>query len=109
MKKLSIKKWKKKSRKNVKEMRYDHENIHWCGFMDGTNVRAAVVKEDGTILCMNKDESHPEKGAEAVMKTMISLIKGLDGYENCKGIGMGIPGPMITFMEKSSCLRICRN
>ncbi|MCU6748436.1 ROK family protein [Faecalicatena acetigenes] len=68
--------------------------------LGGTNVRAAVVKEDGTILCMNKDESHPEKGAEAVMKTMISLIKGLDGYENCKGIGMGIPGPIDTVHGK---------
>ena len=68
--------------------------------LGGTNVRAAVVKEDGTILCMKKCESHPEKGAEAVMKTMISLIERLDGYENCKGIGMGIPGPIDTVHGK---------
>ena len=64
--------------------------------LGGTNIRAAVVREDGTIQCMKKSESHPERGAEAVMETMISLIESLDGYEECEGIGMGIPGPIDT-------------
>lgn len=64
--------------------------------LGGTNIRAAIVREDGTIECMKKTESHPERGAEAVMETMISLIKSLDGYEACEGIGMGIPGPIDT-------------
>lgn len=42
--------------------------------LGGTNIRAAVVQEDGKILCMKKSESHPERGAEPVMETMISLI-----------------------------------
>lgn len=62
--------------------------------LGGTNIRAAIVREDGTIQCMKKSESHPERGAEAVMETMISLIESLDGYEDCDGIGMGIPGPI---------------
>ena len=47
--------------------------------LGGTNIRAAVVQEDGTIQCMKKSESHPERGAEAVMETMISLIECLAG------------------------------
>ena len=47
-----------------------------------------------------KIESHPERGAEAVMETMISLIESLDGYEECEGIGMGIPGPIDTINGK---------
>ena len=54
--------------------------------LGGTNIRAAIVSEDGTIKCMKKSESHPERGAEAVMETMISLIESLDGYEECEGI-----------------------
>ena len=64
--------------------------------LGGTNIRAAVVQEDGKILCMKKSESHPERGAEPVMQTMIDLIETLDGYEECEGIGMGIPGPIDT-------------
>ena len=48
--------------------------------LGGTNIRAAIVSEDGTIKCMKKSESHPERGAEAVMETMISLIESLDDH-----------------------------
>ena len=68
--------------------------------LGGTNIRAAVVQEDGKILCMKKSQSHPERGAEPVMQTMIDLIETLDGYEECEGIGMGIPGPIDTVNGK---------
>ena len=68
--------------------------------LGGTNIRAAIVSEDGTIKCMKKSESHPERGAEAVMETMISLIESLDGYEECEGIGMGLPGQIDTINGK---------
>ena len=64
--------------------------------LGGTNVRAAVVREDGEILCIKKCASRPERGAEAVMETIISLIESLEGYEECEGIGLGIPGPIDT-------------
>ena len=64
--------------------------------LGGTNIRAAIVLADGTIQCMKKSESHPERGAEPVMETIISLIESLDGYEDCVGIGLGIPGPIDT-------------
>lgn len=33
--------------------------------LGGTNIRAAIVSEDGTIKCMKKSESHPERGARS--------------------------------------------
>lgn len=68
--------------------------------LGGTNIRAAVVQDDGTILDMKKTESRPDRGAEAVMETMISLIESLEGYADCSGIGLGIPGPIDTVNGK---------
>lgn len=68
--------------------------------LGGTNIRAAVVQEDGKILDMKKTGSRPDRGAEAVMGTMISLIESLDGYKDCSGIGLGIPGPIDTVNGK---------
>ena len=68
--------------------------------LGGTNIRAAIVQEDGSILEMKKTQSCPERGAEAVMETMITLIESLEGYEECEGIGMGIPGPIDTINGK---------
>ena len=68
--------------------------------LGGTNIRAAVVNEDGTLLQIKKAESHPERGAEPVMETMISLIESLEGYDECEGIGLGIPGPIDTVHGK---------
>ncbi|NBK97101.1 MAG: ROK family protein [Erysipelotrichia bacterium] len=68
--------------------------------LGGTNIRAAIVDEKGTILQMHKDSSEAEKGVEHVMNTMIRLIESLDGYEKCEGIGLGIPGPIDTVNGK---------
>ena len=77
--------------------------------LGGTNIRAAIVSEDGTIKCMKKSESHPERGAEAVMETMISLIESLDGYEECEGIGMVFPDRSTRSTARSSFLQIFQN
>lgn len=68
--------------------------------LGGTNIRAAIVNEKGAILNMKKTRSNPERGAEPVMETMITLIESLEGYEACEGIGMGIPGPIDTAAGK---------
>ena len=77
--------------------------------LGGTNIRAAVVNEDGTILQIKKAESHPERGAEPVMETMISLIESLEGYDECEGIGLGFPAPLIRFTGRSLYPRIFLN
>lgn len=68
--------------------------------LGGTNIRAAKVDEDGNILQILKDSSEPEKGVEHVMDKMINLIEGIDDYEQCVGIGLGIPGPIDTLNGK---------
>lgn len=68
--------------------------------LGGTNIRAAKVSEQGEILAIVKTSSQPDRGAEAVMDTMTSLIQQLPGYEECEGIGLGIPGPIDTVNGK---------
>lgn len=68
--------------------------------LGGTNIRAAIVDEKGNILQMLKGSSEPDKGVEHVMDKMIQLIKSLDRYELCEGIGLGIPGPIDTINGK---------
>ena len=77
--------------------------------LGGTNIRAAIVSEDGTIKCMKKSESHPERGAEAVMETMISLIESLDGYEECEESEWVFPDRSTRSTARSSFLQIFQN
>ena len=61
--------------------------------LGGTNVRAAIVDEDGKVLIQKKSSSYAQEGKEKVMDTIINLIKSLPDYESCSGIGVGVPGP----------------
>ena len=61
--------------------------------LGGTNVRAAIVDEDGKVLIQKKSPSYAQEGKEKVMDTIINLIKSLPDYESCSGIGIGVPGP----------------
>ncbi len=61
--------------------------------LGGTNVRAAIVDEEGKIIVQKKSPSHAQEGREVVMKVITDLIRSLPDYEKCSGIGMGVPGP----------------
>ena len=61
--------------------------------LGGTNVRAAIVDEEGKVLVQKKSPSYAQEGKEKVMDTIINLIKSLPDYELCSGIGVGVPGP----------------
>ena len=61
--------------------------------LGGTNVRAAIVDEEGKVLIQKKSPSYAQEGKEKVMNTIINLIKSLPDYESCSGIGVGVPGP----------------
>lgn len=61
--------------------------------LGGTNVRAAIVDEEGNVLVQKKSPSYAQEGKEKVMNTIINLIKSLPDYESCSGIGVGVPGP----------------
>ena len=60
--------------------------------LGGTNVRCALVDENGTILSIVKGSSNPEKGAQAIVDKIESLIKQLDNYEQANAIGIVVPG-----------------
>lgn len=64
--------------------------------LGGTNVRVAKIDENGNCLQMLKGKSEPEKGPEHVLDNIIAMIQKLDNYQECVGVGMGIPGPIDT-------------
>lgn len=64
--------------------------------LGGTNVRAAIVDENGKIIEMKKAATEIHLGSAHVMNKIIELIKSLNGYEKVSGIGLGVPGPVDT-------------
>lgn len=68
--------------------------------LGGTNLRAAIVDEEGKILDVKKDATEAHLGKEHVMEKMENLIASLKDFENASGIGLGIPGPTDTVNGK---------
>ncbi len=64
--------------------------------LGGTNVRVAKVSEDGQILQEFKSPSYASEGPERINQIMIDLIKKIDNWQECVGIGIGVPGPVDT-------------
>lgn len=64
--------------------------------LGGTNVRVAIIDEKGNVIKQRKSESYGTMGPEKVMDNLIGLIKELPDYQNCSGIGAGVPGPCDT-------------
>lgn len=68
--------------------------------LGGTNVRVAKVDEVGSILQIVKESTEIGKGVEHVVQKIIAMIERIDGYKDCLGIGMGVPGPVDTVNGK---------
>ena len=68
--------------------------------LGGTNIRAAIVDEEGKILEIKKDKTEASLGKEHVMAKMEELIASLGGLNEVLGIGLGIPGPTDTISGK---------
>ena len=68
--------------------------------LGGTNVRVAKVDQEGNILQIVKEPTEIGKGTEHVISKIISMIERIDGYAECGGIGMGVPGPVDTVNGK---------
>lgn len=64
--------------------------------LGGTNVRVAKVDESGNVLQVLKEETEAKQGPEHILSKIERMIASLDDYENCEGIGLGIPGPIDT-------------
>ena len=61
--------------------------------LGGTNVRVAVVTEDGQVLAQEKGPSYAEEGRDRVLENIVDLVKKLPDWQQCSGIGAGVPGP----------------
>lgn len=64
--------------------------------LGGTNVRAAKVDEQGRLLQVVKEATEIDQGVDHVIQKIISMIESIEGYQECVGIGMGVPGPVDT-------------
>lgn len=74
---------------------------HFIGVdLGGTNVRAAKVREDGVIIQIVKEPTEIEKGVPHVVAKIIRMIEKIENYQECSGIGMGVPGPVDTIHGK---------
>lgn len=58
----------------------------------GTNLRGALVGEDGKITKRMKVASEAHLGIEAVIKNLVNLISGISEGEDVSAVGFGIPG-----------------
>ncbi len=63
--------------------------------LGGTNIRAAKVLEDGSLIEINSCPTEALKGREHVLESIINLIKSLKDYDKALGIGIGAPGPIV--------------
>lgn len=71
---------------------------HYIGIdLGGTNVRVAKIDESGNIIQDIKSPSFAKEGPEKVVSNIIDMIYKIDDYQNCKGIGIGVPGPVDTY------------
>ena len=76
--------------------------------LGGTNVRVAKITEQGEVLQEIKSPSYGMEGPEKVTSNIINLVKQIEGYKECAGIGIGVPGPVDTInrvMKLSSNLK----
>ena len=64
--------------------------------LGGTNVRVAKVTEEGQILQELKHESYALQGPDKICENLIDMISQIDDWQECIGIGIGVPGPVDT-------------
>ncbi|TYS69820.1 ROK family protein [Sutcliffiella horikoshii] len=62
--------------------------------LGGTNLRVALVKEDGKIVRDMERKTEVAKGPQYIIDKMIDMIREMKGDEVIKGVGVGCPGPL---------------
>lgn len=60
--------------------------------LGGTNIKGALVTEEGTILRRSSLPTGREQGAEAVTRDMAEMIRQLAREQAPEGVGIGCPG-----------------
>jgi glucokinase len=65
--------------------------------LGGTQVRAALVSEDGTFLAARSERTLARDGPDAVIGQIVRLLRDVeDRADGCtiQGVGIGAPGPL---------------
>lgn len=66
---------------------------HYIGIdLSGTNIKGALVNEQGEIVKQNACPTHAKQGVEAVTETIADMIRDLAEGVTIDGVGMGCPG-----------------
>jgi glucokinase len=68
--------------------------------LGGTQVRAALISQDGEILQMVSNSSLAQEDAQMIVDNLIKTIHELDIDKEVVGIGLGVPGPVDTINGK---------
>lgn len=68
--------------------------------LGGTQVRAALVSEEGEILQVVSNPSKAKEEADVIVENLIKTIRQLDIDDEVAGIGLGVPGPVDTVEGK---------
>lgn len=62
--------------------------------LGGTNVRVAKIDANGNVLAQVKGPSFGQEGPEKVMANLKQLVREIPAWNECSGIGIGVPGPV---------------
>ncbi|MDO4812759.1 MAG: ROK family protein [Eubacteriales bacterium] len=66
---------------------------HYIGIdLGGTNIKGALVNENGEIIKQNTCPTYAEQGVEAVTENIANMIRNLAEGVTIDGVGMGCPG-----------------
>lgn len=66
---------------------------HYIGVdLGGTNIKGALVNENGEIVKQNTCPTHVEQGVEAVTENIADMIRDLAKDATVDGVGLGCPG-----------------
>lgn len=74
--------------------------------LGGTNVRVAIITEIGEILEEIKRPSLADQGPEVVLDNIIDMAQTLTLFDQCVGMGLGLPGPVDT---EKGCVTLSTN
>ncbi|MGE6754725.1 ROK family protein [Rossellomorea sp. NPDC071047] len=62
--------------------------------LGGTNIRAALLDDKGTILREVSEKTEAHLGPGRIISKLISLVERVKREEKVRGIGIGCPGPL---------------
>lgn len=62
--------------------------------LGGTQIRVAVVDEEGIIYQTETASSHATESAEVIVNNIFNQIDKIENLDEISGIGIGVPGPV---------------